>query len=173
MKEEVLDIVNEKDEIIGNAPYEEIHQKKLRHRVAHALIFNDAGEFLLQLRAAHKKAFPMHWSFSIGGHVRHGESYEKALVREAQEEANLSLLPENFICKGKGTYTDELGHKVAYKTYELHYDGPIEAGQKEEVAALQFTDIATFKNMLTDAKEKFQPEMLAVLKRHWGSELGL
>lgn len=33
MTEEILDIVNEKDEIVGQASHEEIHKKKLKVKI--------------------------------------------------------------------------------------------------------------------------------------------
>src|SRR5690242_7418306 len=99
MTEEILDIVDEKDTVIGQAEYDKVHDQKLLHRVVHAMVINDVGELLLQLRSAHKKSFPLHWSFSVGGHVRHTETYEKALIREAKEEIGLSFKKKAFIFK--------------------------------------------------------------------------
>lgn len=170
MTEEILDIVDEHDNIVGKASYQQVHAEKLQHRVAHVLLLNDMNEVLLQLRSEHKKAFPLHWSFSIGGHVRHGESYESALVREAKEEAGIEIGTDAFVFKGSGTYTDELGHKVMYRTYEMHYDGPIES-DNDEVGAMQFVSWDTLRDMIEKGNEKMQREMVDVLKRHWAKEL--
>lgn len=42
-------------------------------------------------RTAHKKLFPLHLDFSVGGFVSAGESYDQAFERELQEELNLEL----------------------------------------------------------------------------------
>lgn len=44
---EVLDIVDESDQVIGKAPYENIYSKLLPHRIVHVLIF-DKKRLLLQ-----------------------------------------------------------------------------------------------------------------------------
>lgn len=169
---EYLDIVDEKDTIVTpHVPYEEVHALHARHRVVHVLLFNDAGEFLLQLRSKKKKAYPLYWTFSAGGHIRHGESSEKALVREVEEEIDLQVNPNQFIFKGEGIYEDELRHHIYYHTYSLVYDGPIEEKENDEVAAVQFVSWQTFKEMLADSHEKIVPELIEILQRHWSEYL--
>lgn len=169
---EYLDIVDEKDTIVTHhVPYEEVHSLHARHRVVHVLLFNEVGEFLLQLRSEKKKAYPLYWTFSAGGHVQHKESYEEALVREVKEEIGIDVRPDQFVFKGEGVYNDELGHQIYYHTYILLYDGPIEEYKNDEVAAVQFISWETFKNMLTDPQEKIAPEFVEILKRHWSEYL--
>ncbi|HEX7042623.1 MAG TPA: NUDIX domain-containing protein [Patescibacteria group bacterium] len=169
LKVEYLDIVDEKDNIVTpHVPYEEVHAKHARHRVVHVMIFNSAGEFLLQLRSKDKSAFPNYWTFSAGGHVRHGESYEDALVRETKEEVGIDVSVGDFEFKGEGIFTDESGHKIYYHEYSFLYDGPIDEGENEEVEAVQFVDWATFEELVKDPQEKIHPELLEILKRHYG-----
>ena len=47
MSEEIFDIVNERDEVIGQAPRKEVHARGLWHRAIHVLVFNSRGDFLL------------------------------------------------------------------------------------------------------------------------------
>ena len=47
---EYLDIINENDQIIGQASKKDIYNKMLRHRIVHVLIFNNKNEMLLQQR---------------------------------------------------------------------------------------------------------------------------
>jgi len=87
---EVLDIVNEENEVIGSAPFEQVYEQRLNHRIVHVLIFNDKGEIFLQQRSAQKKFCPGHWVTSAGGHVQKGESYAKAATRELKEELGIT-----------------------------------------------------------------------------------
>jgi isopentenyldiphosphate isomerase len=57
-QEDIFDIVNEKDEIIGQASRPEVHAKNLFHRASHVWIFNSKGEMLLQKRSTNKDTFP-------------------------------------------------------------------------------------------------------------------
>lgn len=170
---EILDIINDNNEIIGSASYEKIHKEKLPHRVVSAMLKNSKGQLLLQLRSEKKSAYPLHWSFSAGGHVRKGENYLSALIRETKEEVEIDCAVDDFIYKGKGTFVEHSGAVVTYEAYEILYDGPIEEVANEEVAAVQFADFPTIKKMIEEKKEKFQPALVQVLKDHWGKELGL
>ena len=44
MKEEIFDVVNERDEVIGHEPRSEVHRLGLMHRAVHVLVFNAAGQ---------------------------------------------------------------------------------------------------------------------------------
>ena len=53
---ELFEIVDENDRVIGTAPRRECHgNPALVHRAAHVLVFNRAGELLLQKRSPHKE----------------------------------------------------------------------------------------------------------------------
>ena len=43
MSEEIFDVVNERDEVIGQQPRGEVHRLGLMHRAVHVLVFNAAG----------------------------------------------------------------------------------------------------------------------------------
>jgi isopentenyldiphosphate isomerase len=94
--EELLDVVNEKGEVIKTLPRSEIHgDPSLMHRVVHVLVFNDRGELLLQKRSMSKDVAPGRWDTSVGGHVNAGEPLEEAVKRETEEELGItSFVPE-------------------------------------------------------------------------------
>lgn len=97
MTGEVLDIVNERGEIIGYASRAEIHRKQLLHRVVHLLIFDSAGRLLLQKRSLAKDVAPGVWDTSVGGHIDRGESVDDALRREMHEELGLRDCDPEFL----------------------------------------------------------------------------
>ena len=43
MTEEIFDVVNERDEVVGQQPRSEVHRLGLMHRSVHVLVFNAAG----------------------------------------------------------------------------------------------------------------------------------
>ena len=86
MAEDIFDIVNERDEVIGRAPRSEVHSKGLLHRAVHVLIFNARGETFLQKRSMTKDREPGRWGAACSGHVDSGEDYDTAALRELGEE---------------------------------------------------------------------------------------
>lgn len=89
MSEEIFDIVNETDEVIGKAARAEVHTRGLMHRAVHVLVFNSRGEVFLQKRAMTKDRSPGLWDSSASGHVDSGEEYDACAVRELREEIGL------------------------------------------------------------------------------------
>ncbi len=89
MADEIFDVVNERDEVIGQAPRAEVHRRGLLHRSAHVLVFNRKGEVLLQKRSMKKDRQPGVWDSSASGHLNSGEDYDACAVRELKEEIGL------------------------------------------------------------------------------------
>jgi len=89
MTEEIFDVVNERDEVIGQAPRKEVHARGLWHRAVHVLVFNTRGEVFLQKRSMTKDTAKGKWDSSSSGHVDSGEDYDSCAVRELREEIGL------------------------------------------------------------------------------------
>lgn len=90
--DELLDIVNENDQIIGQKLRSEVQKKGLNSfRLINAFLVNDKGELWIPRRAAHKKLFPLCLGSSVGGHVSAGENYDQAFERELLEELKINL----------------------------------------------------------------------------------
>jgi isopentenyldiphosphate isomerase len=98
MREEIFDVVNERDEVIGAKPRSEVHRLGLLHRAIHALVFNSRGEIFLQKRSMSKDREPGKWDSSTSGHLDSGEDYDTAAVRELHEEIGLIVkkIPERL-----------------------------------------------------------------------------
>jgi isopentenyl-diphosphate delta-isomerase len=89
--DELFDVVNERDEVIGRQTRAEVHRLGLRHRAVHVLVFNRRGEVFLQKRSRLKDTFPGAWDSSASGHLDSGEDYDACAVRELGEEIGLVL----------------------------------------------------------------------------------
>jgi isopentenyl-diphosphate delta-isomerase type 1 len=88
--DEILEIVDRNDKVVGKAARAEIHRKGLQHRAVHVFVFNSAGEIYVQRRSADKDKFPGVLDSSAAGHVDPGESYERAAARELGEELGIT-----------------------------------------------------------------------------------
>jgi isopentenyldiphosphate isomerase len=93
MSEEIFDVVNERDEVTGQAPRREVHARGLKHRAVHVLVFNARGEVFLQKRSQLKDTAKGKWDSSSSGHLDTGEAYDACAVRELREEIGLSATP--------------------------------------------------------------------------------
>ena len=89
MADEIFDIVNDRDEVIGQAPRKEVHARGLWHRAIHVLVFNARGDVFLQKRSMLKDTAKGKWDSSTSGHVDSGENYDATAVRELGEEIGL------------------------------------------------------------------------------------
>lgn len=162
---ETLDIVNENDEVVGQASYREIYDKLHAHRIVHILIFNKEGKMALQLRSQTKSFCPGHWSTSVGGHVQAGESYEQAALREMREEIGIETIFDFF---AKDLYIDVSRNNFQFflATFKTIYDGSLSLNP-EEVEKFEFFSLTEIQEMI-DQGEKFNPELLFLLKKHFG-----
>lgn len=86
---EIFDVVDENDRVIGTELRTVVHAGKLRHRAVHVLVFNKAGELLLQKRSAWKDREPLKWDSSAAGHLEPGETYDAGARRETEEELGI------------------------------------------------------------------------------------
>ncbi len=93
---ELLNIVDEKDRVLGRATRSEIHRTQRLHRAVHMLVANSAGEIYLQKRAPSKDMNPNRWDSSAAGHVDAGEGYLQAAIREVTEELGVELSAGDF-----------------------------------------------------------------------------
>ena len=72
--------------------------------VVAALIWNEAGQFLICQRPAHK-ARGLLWEF-VGGKTENGESLKEALIRECREELDITVSPGSIYVQLIHEYPD-------------------------------------------------------------------
>jgi isopentenyl-diphosphate delta-isomerase len=122
MAEEVFDVVNELDEVIGQERRSVVHRTGLRHRAVHVLVFNSKGELFLQKRSMTKDTFPGAWDSSASGHLDTGEDYEACAMRELGEELGWkpATVPKPLF---KLTACEETGQEFVW-VYTCTGEGP-------------------------------------------------
>lgn len=122
MIDEILDIVNELDEVIGQKPRTEVNKMQMTNvRAVNVFLVNSKGQLWIPRRAAHKKVFPNALDASVGGLVSAGETYEQAFAREVAEEINLCI---KTVSSAQIGYCTPHAHNVAafMKVYEIYTD---------------------------------------------------
>ncbi len=91
--EELLDLVDSEDAVIGTITRQEVpslEEKKLGFtRAVGVFLINSKDELWIPKRGLHKKIAPGGLDFSAGEHVGHDELYEAAALRGLKEELRI------------------------------------------------------------------------------------
>ncbi|MFD3355423.1 NUDIX domain-containing protein [Streptomyces fradiae] len=132
--DELLDVVDERDRVVGRLPRGEVYARGLRHRCVFVLVRDAGDRIFVHRRTASKAVFPSLYDMFVGGVVGAGERYDAAALREAEEELGVTGLPRpapvlSFL------YDDGPGGRGSWwsRVYEVRCDLPVEP-QAEEVA---------------------------------------
>ncbi len=88
--DEIFDVVDEDNIVVGQRTRGEVHKKGLLHRAVHVFVFNALGELYLQKRSRLKDSAPGLWGSSASGHLDAGEDYQSAAGRELGEELGIN-----------------------------------------------------------------------------------
>jgi isopentenyldiphosphate isomerase len=91
--DELLDIVDEQDRVVGQALRSVAYAERLRHRCVFVFVRDARGRIFVHRRASDKLVFPSTYDMFVGGVVGAGESYDAAALREAEEELGVTGLP--------------------------------------------------------------------------------
>ncbi len=116
---EMLDIINENDEVIGQVERAAIYANGHRHRIVHVWVLNEKGELALQRRSKHCGYAPLHWCSSAAGHVGAGEERQAAALRELKEELGIDA---QLACLGLEPWQGESAPALL-SLYKTTYNG--------------------------------------------------
>jgi len=168
--EEIFDVVDAEDRVVGQAPRSVVHAQKLAHRAVHVFVFNSRGQLLLQKRSALKDEYPLCYTSSASGHLSAGETYETAAPRELEEELGLASELEWLAKFPAGPDTSQ-EHTVLYrtKTDDLPEIDPV------EIDAVTFHPLDEIAAMIGREPELFSPCFITLFewyRRHTASHNG-
>lgn len=159
-QEEVYDVVNEKDEVVGTATRRQVHENPaLIHRAVGGYIFNHRKELLMQKRSKTKDMFPSRWAFSVGGHVDSGDTYERAVIRELQEELGIQI-PLHFVEKRLVKHAEETEF---WSIYLGVHEGPFPHFNVIEMDEVQFFSLSRLREMIDEQSDLFVPEVVNMM----------
>jgi len=160
--DELLDLVNENDEVIGEVwRSEALGNPKVIFREVGILIHDNKNRLLLQRRSFNKKTYPGYWIISAGGHVHKGEDPEKEAHKELGEEMGFDV-PLKFAFKLLMTYPGN--RSVAY-AYTGEYKGAEIKIQKEEVEEARFFTEIEFEELVKN--DKVEPTSAEWCREFW------
>jgi isopentenyldiphosphate isomerase len=158
--DEVIDVVDEDDRVVGRARRAEAYARGLRHRASFVLVRDGAGRVFVHRRTAQKLVFPSLYDVFVGGVVGAGESYDEAALREAEEELGVSGLPRpeplfRFLY-------EEGEHRWWSAVYQVRCDLPV-SPQPSEVDWYGFLTEEELAERLT--RWEWVPDGLAAYRR--------
>jgi isopentenyl-diphosphate delta-isomerase len=166
---EPLILVDEADREVGHLSKARCHQGRgVLHRAFSLLIFNGAGEWLLQQRAPSKRLWPLYWSNSCCSHPRRAETLETAIHRRLYQELGLRC-PLHFLFK----FQYQAQFDAAAAEHELcsvfigHCTGPVRINRNEIVAWRWSTPEALQAEMAGPGADSFTPWFVLEWERMW------
>ena len=163
VSDELLDVVNDNDEVIGVRSRGEIHAEGLMHRAVHILLFNSQGELFLQKRSLSKDEQPGKWDSSAAGHVDSGEAYLDCACREIDEELGIVVdQPLQALFKLPATPSTGNEHCMVYS---YSFDGPLVL-QADEIDDGEWIDPAIMDRRVADADPLLTEAIRLIWKRY-------
>lgn len=159
MPEEIFDVVDEHDQVIGQAPRSEVHAQGLLHRAVHIFVFNSKGQLLIHRRSASKDEYPLCYTSSASGHLSAGESYEESAPREMQEEIGLTA-PLKFLHKFPASPETSQEHTVLYEARSD--EAPTFDPQEIESGA--YYDLEEIAEMMDRQPDEFSPAFCTLFR---------
>jgi isopentenyl-diphosphate delta-isomerase len=158
-QEELFDVCDEQDRVIGTAPRSRVHAERLLHRAVHVFIFKSNGDLLLQRRSASKDESPLKLTSSASGHLGAGESYESSAIREMQEEVGLTGKLE-YLAKFPASPETAFEHTVLYRMMTDDEPTP----DPTEVLRMEVVSLSEVQRMLAEDEDDFSSPLRVLLR---------
>ncbi len=157
---EILDVVNDNDEVIGQAERKRVHREGLVCRLVYVCFYTANREVILQKRSDIKKNDPGKLTTTVSGHVSRGQSYLEAAARETVEESGIEVSQEDLNSLGvvradyvQGDYlSNAMRGLFAYKFDGSARDLKVEDG---EGAGFETFDIDDLEKELVSNPDRF------------------
>lgn len=128
-EEEMLELVDHENKVLGIEKRSIVRRDNLLHRGVGILCWNSQGELYVHRRTAIKDVFPSYYDMMVGGALEAGERYETAALREIQEELGVGDTNCRFLLE---TLYEGPKNRSWIQLFEVHWDGPI-IWQEEEI----------------------------------------
>jgi isopentenyldiphosphate isomerase len=134
--QEVLDVVDENDNVIGCEARSVVHRLGLLHRGIHLFLFDPDGQLLVQRRHRNCDTWPLALDWSVSEHVKSGEDYYSAARRGLTEEFGIISMDLHPIIHFMMSYGE------SDKMISILYEGKFEPGNlcidTMEIASVYF-----------------------------------
>jgi isopentenyldiphosphate isomerase len=160
-REEIFEIVDEFNNIVGKAPRSECHgNPALIHRTARVIVFHPEGEMLLQKRSNTKDIQPGKWDTAVGGHLEQGEEFIDATLREMEEELGIKANQKLEFLFDSSIRNEIESENI--RVFSVISEGPFDFN-RDEIDEVRFWSLEEIKNR--GFFEDFTPNLVKEMKK--------
>ena len=163
---ELFETYDEAGRPLGQRPRGHVHASGLWHRSVGVFLFDTAGRLLLQRRATGKDVGAGLWDYTVGEHLRPGESYLAAARRGLAEELALEDVTLCRLGPVRRYRLDLPELKIHDYEFQQTFRGgftgsPVPAA--DEVAAVRAVDRIALAHWMRRRPEAFTPWLRAAM----------
>lgn len=156
--DEIFDVVDSTDKVVGTARRGVVHARGLLHRAVHIIVVRGNNDVFVQKRSMGKDSYPGRWDSSSSGHLDSGEGYETAAVRELEEE--LGVRVANITEIGSLSASEETGNEFV-RIYKAASEGPFTL-HPEEIEEGKWVSVLSLQDWIATRPEDFAPCFIKV-----------
>ncbi|MBC7979575.1 MAG: ribosomal RNA small subunit methyltransferase A [Armatimonadetes bacterium] len=161
--DELFDVVDANDKLMGTATRGEVHAQNLIHRAVHVFVLNKNGDLYLQKRSLLKDKNPGVWDSSVSGHLDAGEDYREAATRELGEEIGIQNTDTNSLSTILSLPPSEATGWEHIYLYLTKHDGPVRYPASEIDSMMPFP-IDEIKAWVLARPEDFSPAFVRIFE---------
>ncbi|MEO6509073.1 MAG: NUDIX domain-containing protein [Patescibacteria group bacterium] len=159
MKDEIYDIIDENDKVIGKGTWKYVHSLGLLHQTVAGFVFEgqNRNNVLLQKRSHTMIQDPDKFTLSVGGHILIGETPVETIYKELEEELIGKNIDRDAIQLnniGIVDVEDIPGNHEHLHFYEIFYGGTFVTDPKE-VSFIEWLKWEDLMELYTKQPEKF------------------
>lgn len=156
---ELLDIVDEKDNIIGRDTKENKFRKELISRSVSVFVLDNDKKIIITKRSPKKISFPNRYDLAVCGNLKAGEKYEEGAKREMMEElgieSNIKFLKKIF------NEFEEWNLKIKYFTgiFLCYFSGKMQLS--DELVGVKKLTLGEIEDLIKKDKNLFTPGFIS------------
>jgi isopentenyldiphosphate isomerase len=157
-----VDVVDERNQVVGVAERRSLFGKKLNFRTVDILLFDSSGRLVLQKLPRDHLRNPGRLGASVAGYLLAGESYAEAAARKSRSELQIS---SNLTYFGEVTMSDE--GCLKFVGIFLGKIDQTPSFDRDEIEDLIYMQPAEVWANIRNSPEKFTPTFLLVYEHFW------
>jgi isopentenyl-diphosphate delta-isomerase type 1 len=166
MAAEYLDVVNEDNQVTGQASRQVIHASGWWHRGVHVFLFTPDGKLLVQKRGRAQDTYPGALDCSVSEHLKVGETYRAAALRGLREELGLPAIQLTRLLQFRMNYGP--GDNMINELYKGILGGAALRINPQEIARIAYYTLPELEEMMRAGETPFSSWFVQLLRWYTG-----